>query len=119
MALYKCPVPYKEDRPWGSFWMLTQNEPSTVKVIEVKRGQETSLQSHERRCEFWYVLEGEFRLTIDDQVHVGLPGQEFWAKPGARHRLEGVGERNRLLEVSYGKFDENDIERFEDDYGRA
>ncbi|MEK7628063.1 MAG: phosphomannose isomerase type II C-terminal cupin domain [Patescibacteria group bacterium] len=113
------PEPYREDRPWGNFTRFTLNEPVTVKIIEVGPGEMTSLQSHKNREEFWEILEGEFLITMGDLQEKGVARDRFWVSQGTKHRITGVGASNRLLEISYGTFDENDIERFDDQYGRV
>lgn len=113
------PKPYQEERPWGTFRQFTHNEPTTVKIITVKRGERNSLQRHKKRDELWIIIEGSMELTLNDEVRVANVGDEFWLPAGTKHRFKGIGEHNKLVEISFGDFDENDNERFEDDYGRA
>jgi len=113
------PQPYEENRPWGSFRQFTHNELTTVKIITVKKGERNSLQAHKMRDESWVVIEGSMEVTLNDETHVGNIGDEFWVPAGTKHRFKGLGESNRLLEISFGDFDENDNNRFEDDYGRV
>ena len=123
--------PYQEERPWGNFRRFTQNEQSTVKVISVNPGAVLSLQSHAGRSEFWHVLSGE------GAVEIGLPiadsgaggeivktlvkkGDEFFIPVGAKHRLSAAeNSALEILEIAMGNFDESDIVRFEDKYGRV
>lgn len=113
------PKPYEEERPWGAFRQFSHNEETTVKILTVHRGQQNSLQTHNHRDEFWHVISGELDLTIGEEVHNAKTGDEFWISRGTRHRLNGVGGNNRVLEISYGHFDEDDIVRLEDNYGRT
>ena len=110
--------PYTETRPWGNFEQFTKNEPSTVKIITVKAGEELSLQYHARRSEFWKVLAGSPMITIDDAVVTARAGDEFFAPAGAKHRIAAGSESVAILEVAFGEFDENDITRIEDKYNR-
>jgi mannose-6-phosphate isomerase len=118
------PNPYTEKRPWGWFRRFT-GQPPTVKIICVYHGHAISLQSHKLRYEHWYIVSGVFQITVGDEIKEAYPGDEFWIKPGIKHRIQGIGgslenlEENKLLEISYGEFHENDIERFEDNYGRV
>ncbi|MFC1801261.1 phosphomannose isomerase type II C-terminal cupin domain [Nanoarchaeota archaeon] len=107
---------YKEERPWGNFEQFTHNQKSTVKIITVKDGAKLSLQSHQKRDETWIILDGKIKVVLDDQTIETKPGQKFEIKQGQKHRLIGPG---RVLEISHGDFDENDIERYEDDYQRC
>ncbi len=107
------------DRPWGGFDQYTHNEQTTVKVLWVKKGERNSLQWHEHRDEMWVILAGPVKVTIGEEEKVGNTNDVFHIPARTKHRFEGAGEDNRLLEISFGNFDENDNHRIEDDYGRA
>jgi len=111
--------PVAVDRPWGSFRQFALNEPCTVKIITVKAGQATSLQRHDGRSEFWHILSGDPLITIEDNETQAKPGDEFYVPKQTVHRITGKTKECQLLEVSFGFFDENDIDRLEDNYGRA
>lgn len=113
------PVSYTEARPWGSFTKFVENTPATVKLIRVNQGAVLSLQSHAMRSELWVVVAGEFWITIGDTVTRAGVGSEHWIPQAAKHRMEGIAEKNVILEVALGEFDENDIVRYEDKYGRT
>ncbi len=114
----QSPKPYREERPWGNFVEFTKNTPSTVKIITVKPGEALSLQRHSGRDEFWHVLSGDGYLTIGTDRTAAHPGDEYFAPRGTLHRMEGGKAPLSLLEISFGTFDENDIERLEDKYER-
>lgn len=109
----------KEERPWGNFERFTLNEKSTVKIITVRAGEEFSLQSHAHRDEFWRVLSGTGVITLDQDHHTIHAGESFFSPVGHEHRMEGGPDGLVFLEIAFGDFDENDITRFEDKYGRA
>jgi mannose-6-phosphate isomerase-like protein (cupin superfamily) len=115
----KPPRPYTEERPWGRFTEFTKNEPSTVKIVTVDQTQALSLQSHRTRDEFWRVIEGEGFVTTGDSRVPAKKGDEFFIPRGTKHRIEAADRTISVLEISFGSFDESDIERFEDRYGRA
>ena len=106
-------------REWGWFEQFTLNEVSTVKILTVDPGKRNSLQKHKWREEFWKVLEGHVHIWIGNKKIEAKRGDEFMIKKGQLHRLEGLSKEAKVLEISFGKFDENDIERIEDDFGRA
>ena len=110
---------YKEERPWGMFERFTLNEPSTVKIITVNPNQELSLQAHEHRDEEWRVLSGSGVVTVGEQKTETKPGDMFKVMRGQKHRVAAGPQGLVFLEVAFGQFDENDIKRFEDAYGRA
>ncbi|MDO8593670.1 MAG: phosphomannose isomerase type II C-terminal cupin domain [bacterium] len=109
----------KEIRPWGNFERFTLNEKSTVKIITVNPREEFSLQSHKHRGEFWRVLSGTGVITLDQDHHTIGAGESFFSPVGHEHRMAGGPEGLTFLEISFGDFDENDIKRLEDRYGRT
>lgn len=113
------PHRYHEDRPWGSFDQFTKNEPSTVKIVRVAANARLSLQRHEKRSEFWRVIEGSGIARSGDTEREVTVGDEIEIPAGALHRLSGGAEGIAVLEIAFGEFDEEDIERVEDDFGRA
>ncbi|MEW5979242.1 MAG: phosphomannose isomerase type II C-terminal cupin domain [Acidobacteriota bacterium] len=110
---------YAEERPWGGFRRFTHNEVSTVKIITVNPGQVLSLQYHHQRDELWVALDPGLQVTLDGRTWEPQPYEEIFIARGAKHRMAGVGSRpSRWLEISFGAFDEDDIVRLEDRYGR-
>ena len=109
---------FLEQRPWGNFEQFTLNESSTVKIITVEMGQAFSLQKHEKRSEFWKILSGEGYIThgeVREQVEVG---KSYLLPEGTIHRMEATGAPVVFLEIAFGTFEESDIERLDDKYGR-
>ncbi|GMQ94925.1 MAG: hypothetical protein BMS9Abin13_035 [Patescibacteria group bacterium] len=106
-------------RPWGSFIEFTKNELSTVKILVVNPGEEFSLQHHKNREEFWHVLSGEPTVIIGNEEFTARKGDEFVVGMGEKHRVRAKDTEVRILEISFGEFDEDDIVRIEDKYGRV
>lgn len=111
--------PRTEERPWGSFTEFARNEPVSVKVIFVKAGEAFSLQSHQKRDEFWHVISGRGFITLGDIRTELKVGADYRVPHGTKHRVEAGPESVVILEVSRREFDEKDVVRFEDRYGRA
>lgn len=111
--------PFTENRPWGGFREFIKNEPVTVKIIFVNKGEALSLQRHTKRSEFWKVLSGNPGITMGEDYVVALPGDEFEIQAEVNHRISAPTDNVEVLEISRGEFDENDITRIEDKYGRA
>lgn len=110
---------YEEKRPWGGFRRYTHNQLSTVKIITVKPGEILSLQYHHHRDELWVALDTGLRVTLGDRVWDPEPYEEIFIPHGTKHRIAGAGDKpSRWLEISFGEFDEEDIVRLEDHYGR-
>jgi mannose-6-phosphate isomerase-like protein (cupin superfamily) len=71
------------------------------------------------RKEFWVALDEGLIVQIGERRISLRKGSSIVVKKGARHRLSCMGRSKvRLLEISFGDFSENDIKRYEDDYGR-
>ena len=114
------PPTLQVEKPWGRFEQYTHNLPSTVKVITVQPGGALSLQYHYRRDELWVVLDAGARIELGDEVLNPKAGDKVFIPRTTKHRLSaGGGGSVRILEVSFGEFDENDIVRLEDVYGRT
>jgi mannose-6-phosphate isomerase-like protein (cupin superfamily) len=109
----------KEERPWGNFERFTLNEKTTVKIIMVKAGESISLQTHEHREEFWRVIKGSGTIRIGEKDNDAREGDMFFTPRHAKHRILGGLEGLICLEIAFGDFDEGDIKRLEDRYGRA
>lgn len=112
------PEPSVEEKPWGRFIQYVLNEMVTVKILEVKAGEQTSLQSHRHRSELWVVLDEGACVEIEGQIIRPKPMELVFIPQGSKHRLIGEDKDYRILEISFGYFDEDDIVRYEDKYGR-
>jgi mannose-1-phosphate guanylyltransferase/mannose-6-phosphate isomerase len=110
---------FTEDRQWGSFENFTLNEKTTVKILRVGAGKRLSLQKHSHRSEYWKVIEGDGIAQVDDTETPVKVGDEVQIHVGSLHRLTGGEYGITVLEISFGEFDENDIVRTEDDFGRT
>ncbi len=109
---------FSEKRPWGSFRELTDNERTTVKILTVNPGQEFSLQYHTHRKELWKVLSGHPCIVVGKKVWQSRNGREFLVPPYTLHRIRAGKDPATVLEISFGRFNEGDIVRVADDYGR-
>ena len=112
------PKPFLEGRPWGDELWLTKTSPSMVKIITVKPGEACSLQYHHKRDEFWHILAGNGTIEIGAESTPTVAGQNHFVPRETKHRFSGGTEPLVLLELTYGEFEEDDIVRLEDKYGR-
>ncbi len=108
-------------RPWGSMSMLGTTSDYKVKRLDILPGKRISLQLHKNRTEYWVVVRGRARVTRGDEVITLVPGDTTVIPALTRHRIENPGaELLSLIEVQLGTyFGEDDIVRFQDDFGRA
>jgi mannose-6-phosphate isomerase len=85
---------YSEERPWGGFTQFIHNTPATVKILRVKSGE-----------------------AVGERTERAKAGDEFTVGVKEEHRIRGITDVE-VLEIGLGDFDENDIIRLEDKYGR-
>jgi mannose-6-phosphate isomerase-like protein (cupin superfamily) len=111
----------REDRrPWGYYDVLVDEERCKVKRILVFPGGRLSLQRHLHRAEHWYVVSGEGIATCGEKELFLTTGDSVDIPREAVHRIQNRGAGDLIfVEVQSGDYcGEDDIERFEDDYGR-
>ena len=107
--------------PWGNFEVVYEDEQCKVKKIIVEPNSRLSYQSHQKRAEVWVVVTGEGKVTIDDKVDTVGPAAIVMIPFEAKHRIENTHDSDDLIfiETQLGTyFGEDDITRYEDDYGR-
>ena len=110
---------YSENRPWGRFEKFHENKPCTIKLIYVNPNSRLSLQYHNKRSEYWKVIKGTAMVELDGRTMILTEGETVNIPRQAKHRVGALDSGCVILEIAYGKFDENDIVRLEDDYKRA
>ncbi|MCL2297398.1 MAG: mannose-1-phosphate guanylyltransferase/mannose-6-phosphate isomerase [Proteobacteria bacterium] len=117
----RCQLPNTVPCPWGRYTVLHESANVKVKEIEVAPGEALSLQRHQRRSEHWVVTQGTAKVTRGEESFTIQHNESAFIPAGVKHRLENPGEIPLLLiEVQCGSyFGEDDIERFDDSYGRA
>lgn len=108
-------------RPWGSYESITMSDRFQVKLITVRPGSILSLQMHHHRAEHWVVVRGTARVTKGDKVIMVGENESTFIPLGVNHRLENPGVIPlELIEIQSGSYlGEDDIVRFEDNYGRV
>lgn len=106
-------------RPWGFMNLLSINKKCTVKLITVKPHHRNSLQYHKQRAETWYFIDNPARITLGNKTFKVKKGDVIKVPKKAKHRVQALDRPASFIEISLGKFNEKDIVRLEDDYGRA
>ncbi len=105
-------------RPWGDEKHFVRNMKCTIKILTVQPNQILSLQKHKKRKEQWYFL-------TDGWVQLGTKkkkikkGEIVTIRKMQAHRIFAKKSEVKVLEISYGTFDQKDEIRLEDVYGRA
>jgi mannose-1-phosphate guanylyltransferase/mannose-6-phosphate isomerase len=108
------------NRPWGTYECIDNAERFQVKRITVNPGATLSLQKHMHRAEHWIVVRGTARVTRGNDIIMVNENESTYIPFGMKHRLENPGKIPlELIEVQSGSYlGEDDIERFDDKYGR-
>ncbi|UVE17950.1 mannose-1-phosphate guanylyltransferase/mannose-6-phosphate isomerase [Pseudomonas sp. LS44] len=108
-------------RPWGTFTVLEEDERFKIKRIVVKPGAALSLQMHHHRSEHWVVVHGMAKVTNGEGARLVNSNESTYIPAGHKHRLENPGVIDLvMIEVQSGEYlGEDDIVRFEDQYGRV
>ncbi|UCH79809.1 MAG: mannose-1-phosphate guanylyltransferase/mannose-6-phosphate isomerase [Nitrospiraceae bacterium] len=107
-------------RPWGTYTILEESSMSKIKRIVVYPGAKLSLQMHYHRSEHWIVAQGTAKITNGDQVIILKENESTFVPKANRHRLENPGRIPlHIIEVQMGHYlEEDDIVRYDDDFGR-
>jgi mannose-6-phosphate isomerase-like protein (cupin superfamily) len=113
--------PDRDNRPWGTYEVLLGAPGYKVKRIVVLPGRRLSYQRHDQRAEHWIVVSGRAEVTLDGVHRILGAGEAVDIPRRAAHRVANIGRDDLVfIEVQLGDyFGEDDIERLEDDYGRA
>lgn len=108
-------------RPWGSYESLVISNRFQVKRIIVKPGHALSLQKHFRRAEHWVVVSGVAEVTCGSKTFDLQVDESVYIPINTKHRLRNCQEKPlEIIEVQTGDYlGEDDIKRYEDDYGRG
>lgn len=109
-------------RPWGYYEILSGTDTSGYKVkkITILPNKRLSLQSHRNRSEHWVIISGIVKVNIDGNIYDGSTNSYFYIPNNCMHRIENIGDYNaEFIETQTGNYlGEDDIIRFQDDYGR-
>jgi mannose-6-phosphate isomerase-like protein (cupin superfamily) len=116
-AKFTEPVIHVYQRPYGVQERMTLNTESTVKFITIDPGHGVSLHRHEQRDEWWTMLDTPLDVEVDGRAWTAVADERIWIPRGAAHRIGNSGTAPaRFLEMAFGFFDEDDIERLAGEY---
>ncbi|MCG8379684.1 MAG: mannose-1-phosphate guanylyltransferase/mannose-6-phosphate isomerase [Proteobacteria bacterium] len=107
-------------RPWGSYDSVDNGYNFQVKRLTVNPGKKLSLQLHHKRAEHWVVVKGIATVTKGEDKFELRENESTFIPVGTKHRLENATENIlEIIEVQSGSYlGEDDIVRFDDDFGR-
>ncbi|MFN7039471.1 MAG: mannose-1-phosphate guanylyltransferase/mannose-6-phosphate isomerase [Alphaproteobacteria bacterium] len=111
----------EHERPWGKYKVLNEEKYFKTKILTIKPGHKTSMQLHYKREEYWTIVSGLARLSINDSISEVGAGSQVHIPKNVKHRIENIGTIPlKIIEVQIGNYlAEDDIIRFDDDYGRV
>ena len=110
-----------EKRPWGDYHIIAKSHGYQIKEIKVSEGSKLSLQKHKNRSEFWQIVKGKGKITIEDNEYFLNEKEHIYIPKNTVHRIENITQEELIfIEIQLGKnLKEEDIIRIEDDYGRV
>ena len=111
-----------DTRPWGTWEVLDSGEHFCVKKITVNPEAILSLQLHNHRAEHWIIVEGEAMVVLGGDTLYRGANDSIYIPVKTKHRIKNNSKSTPLvfIEIQTGEsLDENDIVRFEDNYGRV
>ena len=111
----------KDYRPWGHYEIIAEERYAyKVKRITINVEKKISYQSHAFRCEHWIITRGIAKITVDGIESILNAGESVFINQNQKHRVGNFGEIPlEIIEVQIGNYlEEDDIVRFDDDYGR-
>ena len=109
-------------RPWGTWEVLEANDKFCVKKITVKPEAILSLQMHNYRAEHWIIAKGNAMIVLGEDILYRKQDEAVYIPVKTKHRIKNTSKENELIfiEVQTGdNLDEDDIIRFDDNYGRT
>ena len=108
-------------RPWGSYTVLEEGDRYKIKRLTVLPGKKLSLQMHYHRSEHWVVVRGTAKVIVGEKEILLRPGESTFIPAGVKHRLENPGKVVlEVIETQIGEYlGEDDIVRFDDEFGRV
>ena len=108
------------NRPWGTYETILESDNYKVKRIVVKPNSQLSLQSHKYRSEHWIIVSGNGIVLLNDEKIEVFKDDNIYIKNGDKHRMSNNSSDDLVfIEVQNGDYlGEDDIVRYEDDYGR-
>ncbi len=105
-------------KPWGGYLVLEKySNAYWLKKLFIHKGEELSLQSHQNRSEIWIVLKGRIRVQKEDAFSILRKEEFIKINKKEKHRIYGITNA-QVLEIAFGKVEEEDIIRYQDKYGR-
>ena len=110
-----------EKKPWGNYHVIAKNTGYQIKEIKVNTKSKLSLQKHKGRSEFWQIVSGKSKITIENKEYFLKEKEHIFIPENIIHRIENIGKEDLIfIEIQLGSnLKEDDIIRLEDDYGRV
>ena len=107
-------------KPWGSYIELYRDKNFLLKILNISPGKKISLQKHKKRSEHWTVVEGEASILLGKKnISLSVNDSIFVPKEEVHRISNSTQDPLKIIEIQSGEYDENDIIRLDDMFGRA
>jgi len=109
------------DKLWGAYEVLLDENNCKVKKLIIYPKMRISYHSHKRRSEMWVVISGKGKFTLNNEELGISPGDILSIPAESKHRVENTSDLEPLVAIETMRgtyFGEDDIVRYEDDWGR-
>ncbi len=108
-------------RPWGKYTNLFNGKGFLIKELVINANSSISLQKHNHRSEYWTIVSGKPKITINNRKFFKKSNDTAYIPKGSVHRIENIFKKPVIImEVQTGSIlKETDIIRYSDIYGRV
>lgn len=108
-------------RPWWSYTIVDEWVWFKSKRLTVLPQKKLSSQMHHHRSEHWVVVSWTAKVTLNDKEFLLRKWESTYIPIWTKHRLENPGKVDlHIIESQIGDYlEEDDIIRFDDDFGRV
>jgi len=108
-------------RPWGKYTNLFNGKGFLVKELVINSKSSISLQKHNHRSEYWNIISGKPKITINNKKFFKKVNETAFIPQGSKHRIENIFKIPvKIMEIQTGSIlKETDIVRYKDIYGRV
>jgi len=101
------------EKPWGHYKQYCLNRKCTARILSLNKGQKLNKQSHNSIDKLWIILDDGIIIEVNEKIIHTKKGEEILIPKGAKHRAYAFNSSGKIMEISFGKFDEADLTAYE------
>ena len=87
----------KEERPWGVFYVIHDEQNYKIKRLEIKPGGRLSYQFHKKRSETWVIIQGKPLITLNGKLKKYQEGDHIKIGKQVKYRIKNSSKENIIL----------------------